>query len=253
MVQIVPTATRGAQPDYRRPISGSPLLRMAACGRRIRLTVGSIGFGPAAVSALFWQHFFWLHHNPDNVFSLMNRGGLPWGRFLLSRPRACPRKRSCEVVLPVLLSGRARVSRCSVRLSHRKVFRGDWLLGAITASGTLELIKRTTTCRTNHEPVAVRLQRNVPDEDAARAWFEKARWPSGPECYHCGAVGNALYMPKTRFWHCKACRRQFSVTAGTPMHRTHLPLLTWAQAIYLTVSSSKGISAVKLSEMLDVY
>ena len=40
---------------------------------------------------------------------------------------------------------------------------------------------------------------------------------------------------------------------GTPMHRTHLPLLTWAQAIYLTVSSSKGISAVKLSEMLDVH
>lgn len=92
-----------------------------------------------------------------------------------------------------------------------------------------------------------------PDEDAARAWFEKARWPSGPECYHCGAAGNALYMPKTRFWHCKACRRQFSVTAGTPMHRTHLPLLTWAQAIYLTVSSSKGIPAVKLSEMLDVH
>ena len=52
-----------------------------------------------------------------------------------------------------------------------------------------------------------------PDEDAARAWFEQARWPSGPECYHCGAAGNALYMPKTRFWRCKACRRQFSVTA----------------------------------------
>ncbi len=36
------------------------------------------------------------------------------------------------------------------------------------------------------------------------------------------------------------------------MHRTHLPLLTWAQAIYLIVASSKGISAVKLSEMLGV-
>ena len=36
------------------------------------------------------------------------------------------------------------------------------------------------------------------------------------------------------------------------MHRTHLPLLTWAHAIYLIVSSSKGISAVKLSEMLGI-
>ena len=36
------------------------------------------------------------------------------------------------------------------------------------------------------------------------------------------------------------------------MHRTHLPLLTWAHAIYLIVSSSKGISAVKLGEMLGI-
>ena len=91
-----------------------------------------------------------------------------------------------------------------------------------------------------------------PDEDAARTWFERARWPNGPECYHCGVAGNAAYMPKTKFWHCKACKKQFSVTAGTPMHRTHLPLLTWAHAIYLIVASSKGISAAKLSEMLDV-
>lgn len=92
-----------------------------------------------------------------------------------------------------------------------------------------------------------------PDEDAARTWFEGARWPNGPECYHCGVVGNAAFMPKTKFWHCKACKKQFSVTAGTPMHRTHLPLLSWAQAIYMIVASSKGISAKKLAEMLDVH
>ena len=40
-----------------------------------------------------------------------------------------------------------------------------------------------------------------PDEDAARAWLERARWPNGPECYHCGVIGNATYMPKTSFWH----------------------------------------------------
>jgi hypothetical protein len=36
------------------------------------------------------------------------------------------------------------------------------------------------------------------------------------------------------------------------MHRTHLPLLVWAQAIYLIVASSKGISAVKMAQMLGV-
>jgi transposase-like protein len=91
-----------------------------------------------------------------------------------------------------------------------------------------------------------------PDEDAARTWFERARWPDGPICPVCGCVDRACWLRTVRRWECIACRRQFTVTAGTPMHRTHLPLLTWAQAIYLIVVSSKGVSAVKLSEMLGV-
>ena len=92
-----------------------------------------------------------------------------------------------------------------------------------------------------------------PNEDAARAWFEKARWPHGPECPKCGSVNHAAWLKMPRRWNCMGCRHQFSVTAGTPMHRSHLPLLTWAQAIYLIVASSKGISAMKLSEMLGVH
>ncbi len=91
-----------------------------------------------------------------------------------------------------------------------------------------------------------------PDEDSARAWFERARWPDGPMCPVCGWVNHACWLRTIRRWQCTACHRQFSVTAGTPMHRTHLPMLTWAQAIYQIVASSKGISAVKLSEMLGV-
>ncbi len=91
-----------------------------------------------------------------------------------------------------------------------------------------------------------------PDEEAARAWFERARWPDGPVCPSCGTVGESHWIRTARRWNCKGCRHQFTVTAGTPMHRTHLPLLTWAQAIYLIGASSKGISAVKLSEILGV-
>jgi transposase-like protein len=91
-----------------------------------------------------------------------------------------------------------------------------------------------------------------PSEDAARAWFERARWPDGPQCPACGVVGNASWQKPRRKWRCRACLGDFTVTAGTPMHRTHLPLLTWLQAFYLIVASSKGISAVKLGEMLDV-
>jgi transposase-like protein len=71
-------------------------------------------------------------------------------------------------------------------------------------------------------------------------------------CSGCGSVGDAYWLKSVRRWHCKGCSTQFTVTAGTPMHRTHLPLLVWAQAIYLIVASSKGISAVKMAEMLGV-
>lgn len=83
-----------------------------------------------------------------------------------------------------------------------------------------------------------------PEEDAARAWFERARWPHGPECPKCGSVNHSAWLKAPRRWNCMGCRHQFSVTAGTPVHRTHLPLLTWAHAIYLVAASSKDISAI---------
>jgi transposase-like protein len=92
-----------------------------------------------------------------------------------------------------------------------------------------------------------------PGEDAARTWFERARWPHGPECPKCGSINHAAWLKTLRRWNCMGCNHQFSVTAGTPMHRTHLPLLTWVHAISLIVASSKGISARKLAEMLGVH
>lgn len=42
------------------------------------------------------------------------------------------------------------------------------------------------------------------------------------------------------------------MTAGTVMHRTHLPLAVWFWAIYLCVSNKRGISAVQLGRMLEI-
>ena len=91
-----------------------------------------------------------------------------------------------------------------------------------------------------------------PDEAAARAWFEAARWPEGPVCPRCGAEGRASWMRTRDRWVCRGCLLQYSVMSFTPMHRSHLPLLVWAQAIYLMVSSPKGVSSLKLSELLGL-
>ena len=90
-------------------------------------------------------------------------------------------------------------------------------------------------------------------DEACRAHLESVRWPEGPICPRCGTVAEATTVAnKPGYWQCRPCGKQFSVTAGTPMHGTHLPLSVWYLAMYLILASSKGISAVKLGEQLGV-
>jgi hypothetical protein len=41
---------------------------------------------------------------------------------------------------------------------------------------------------------------------------------------------------------CNACRKQFTVTVGTLFERSHIPLNKWLLALYLLMSSKKGMS-----------
>lgn len=97
------------------------------------------------------------------------------------------------------------------------------------------------------------LHRRFDTEEKALAWLEKARWPEGPVCPACGSINRASRITTLpgRFT-CLDCKRRFSVTAGTPMHKTHLPLTTWIIAAYLLAASSKGISSLRLSGMLGL-
>jgi transposase-like protein len=92
-------------------------------------------------------------------------------------------------------------------------------------------------------------------EDEARAYFEKLRWPGGPGCIHCGSanvyrVGGSNHRPG--LLECRDCREQFTVTLGTVMEDTHLPLSTWAKAFHLICSSKKGMSALQLQRNLGI-
>ena len=92
-------------------------------------------------------------------------------------------------------------------------------------------------------------------DEARRAFLERVRWPNGPVCPKCGSVGRASRLRSRRgTWGCcvGSCKAQFSVTAGTPLHRTRVPLTKWFLAIWLISTSSKGVSGMKLSEWLDV-
>src|SRR5438477_2622224 len=93
------------------------------------------------------------------------------------------------------------------------------------------------------------------DEDQARAYFERLRWPNGPGCVHCGSTDvYRLQGQSTRpgLLECRDCRKQFSVTVGSVMEDSHLPLTTWARAFHLMCTSKKGISALQLQRNLGL-
>lgn len=91
-------------------------------------------------------------------------------------------------------------------------------------------------------------------EEAARQKIESVRWPSGRVCPHCGVVGHSYATKKAGVYRCgeKECRKDFSVTTGTVMERSHIGLHKWLMAFYLLSSSKKGISSHQLMRSLDV-
>ena len=97
------------------------------------------------------------------------------------------------------------------------------------------------------------------NEDAARAHFEALHWPDGkPICPHCGVIGNATLLNdkshRAGLYQCNdpQCLRPFTVTVGTVMEDSHLPLTKWALAFHLMASSKKGVSAHQLMRTLGI-
>src|SRR5580704_16238216 len=89
------------------------------------------------------------------------------------------------------------------------------------------------------------------DEEAARVWFEAARWDNKPVCPHCQSV-KYYNTKKVGRYRCAAqtCRKDFTVMTGSVMERSHVKLTLWAKAFYLTASSKKGFSAHQLHRAL---
>jgi transposase-like protein len=93
------------------------------------------------------------------------------------------------------------------------------------------------------------------DDDAAREHLEALLWPQGPNCPRCGVMGDRitkLQGASTRpgVHKCKDCRKPFTVTVGTVMERSKIPLCKWVLAAQLMASSKKGFSALQLQRML---
>ena len=93
-----------------------------------------------------------------------------------------------------------------------------------------------------------------PDAESARVYFEAKRWPDGATCPACGE-GKRIYAhaaKKIGFYRCNACITDFTVRTGTIFERSKVPLHKWIYAMYLLVTSRKGISSLQLSKQIGV-
>ena len=95
------------------------------------------------------------------------------------------------------------------------------------------------------------------NEEKAREFFEKQRWPEGPVCPHCGEINNAykLQGKTTRkgLYKCAGCRKKFTVTMRSIFEDSHIPLHKWFYAIHLMCSSKKGMSAYQFHRMTATF
>ena len=98
----------------------------------------------------------------------------------------------------------------------------------------------------------IQLAEMFPTEDAAREWFESRIWGDERKCPRCGSdqtvESNHKQMP---YW-CSEGRHYFSVKTGTVMEASKLPLRKWVYAIYLHLTSLKGVSSHKLARDIGI-
>jgi len=91
-------------------------------------------------------------------------------------------------------------------------------------------------------------------EDKCQSTLEKMRWPDGRiVCPKCGVKG-AYRNSDCKTYKCKSktCKARFSITVGTVMEGTKLPLSKWFTAIYLITAHKKGISSLQLGRDLGI-
>lgn len=96
-----------------------------------------------------------------------------------------------------------------------------------------------------------RFQKEFGTEENCASYLAHKRWKDGFSCAKCNHF-EYYYISTRQLYECQECHYQTSITAGTLMHKTKLPLTTWFWAIYLVAHDKRGKSALSLSQILGL-
>lgn len=103
------------------------------------------------------------------------------------------------------------------------------------------------------------IMRRYSTDEEARAYFERVRWPNGPVCPHCGSRDkiyarseNSKTGTRSGLYKCGECKDTFTVTVGTVMEASKIPLHKWLIAFYIMCASKTQVSALQLQRQLEI-
>ncbi len=87
-----------------------------------------------------------------------------------------------------------------------------------------------------------------PNEGACWDYLVESRWPDGFVCEDGHRGG---FIQTRKLFQCPD-GKQWSVTSGTIMHRTKIPLTKWFWGAYLVTTDKRGMSAMQFARQLDL-
>lgn len=90
------------------------------------------------------------------------------------------------------------------------------------------------------------------EEDACIDYLYQCRWPNGFVCPKCNSRKGAYRVEAYKRIECVECKHQTSVTAGTVMHGTKMPLRVWFTGAYLVTTHTPGFSALQFQRQLGI-
>jgi transposase-like protein len=111
------------------------------------------------------------------------------------------------------------------------------------------------------ELTLIEMTRRFSTEESAREYFERLLWPNGPVCRHCGnadhdrtwkVAPNPAKKIRAGLYKCAECGEGFTVTIGTVMEDSHIPLHKWLLAFYMMCASKTQVAALQLKRQLEI-
>lgn len=121
--------------------------------------------------------------------------------------------------------------------------------------------KQAATKQADDELTLMKIMQRFSTEESAREYIENLRWPNGPVCPHCGncaegrvykVTANTGKKIRAGLYKCAECSDQFTVTVGTVMEDSHIPLHKWLVAFYVMCASKTQVSALQLQRQLEL-